>query len=75
MRNRHLLSHSGNAFMIHLVGEKPFKCTDCDRGFTVEQSLKIHQRTHTGEKPFKCTDCDRGFTDRSNLTKHVILFY
>ena len=41
------------------TGEKPFKCTNCDKGFSQFSGLITHERTHTGEKPFKCSKCDK----------------
>ena len=41
------------------TGEKPFKCTKCDKSFSDYTDLKKHKRIHIGEKPFKCTKCDQ----------------
>ncbi len=35
-------------------GEKPYKCSYCDKAFAQSVKLKRHERTHTGERPFRC---------------------
>ena len=49
-------------------GLKPFKCNDCDKGFSLEGNLKGHiNPVHEGKKPFKCNDCDKAFS-----LKHIL---
>ena len=40
------------------VGEGPYKCLICNKGFTRESTLKVHKRLHTGERPYKCDVCE-----------------
>lgn len=55
-------------FRVH-AGEKPYKCTFCDRGFTDSSDLTLHIRRHTGEKPYTCT-CGARFIQNSLLKQH-----
>nr|XP_046258142.1 zinc finger protein 224-like isoform X1 [Scatophagus argus] len=66
-RDSDLLRHMDE---IHM-GEKAFKCAQCDRQFARRDHLVVHLRTHTGEKPHRCPVCRKSFAQRSNLNVHL----
>lgn len=55
---------------IHM-GERPFKCSSCDKEFARRNHLAVHLRIHTGERPHTCPFCRKSFAQRSNLNVHL----
>ncbi|XP_069588312.1 zinc finger protein Xfin-like [Ranitomeya imitator] len=47
-----------------------FQCNNCDKSFSNQSVLSLHQKTHTGEKLFKCPECSKSFPKRSQLVMH-----
>lgn len=52
--------------------EKPFKCTDCGKGFCQSRTLAVHRILHMEDSPHKCSTCGRTFNQRSNLKTHLL---
>lgn len=52
--------------------EKPFKCTECGKGFCQSRTLAVHKTLHLEESPHKCQVCNRSFNQRSNLKTHLL---
>ncbi|KAL0803194.1 hypothetical protein ABMA28_017348, partial [Loxostege sticticalis] len=55
-------------------GKKKVKnklCTICGRGFSENQVLIRHMRTHTGERPHACALCPARFAQSTALRAHL----
>lgn len=65
------------SFRKHLrmhIEDRPYKCKLCNRGFTEENYLNNHMRTHMPEdqKPHECKICKRRFIHMTLLNKHML---
>ena len=63
-----LICHSGT----FTQKKKPFKCTECGKGFCQSRTLAVHRILHMEDSPHKCTTCGRSFNQRSNLKTHLL---
>lgn len=68
-----IIAHFCHVYFLYLflIGEKPFKCTICEREFRQSSTLTNHVKIHTGEKPFSCNFCSKQFRQLSTLSNHV----
>ena len=61
----------GHMMMID-IGEKPFKCNQCNQAFAFTRNWQQHMRTHTEERTFKCSQCDKTFKSKRELARESI---
>ena len=54
------------------TGERPYKCSFCDKKFRVKFSHTVHERGHKGELP-QCKVCGRRFKRRRYLERHMTI--
>ncbi|XP_065088202.1 zinc finger protein 260-like [Ochlerotatus camptorhynchus] len=52
-------------------GERPFKCSHCDKRFYSEMHLKNHLVCHSADRPFPCSFCEKSFSRKRNMEEHV----
>ncbi|XP_071986795.1 uncharacterized protein [Engystomops pustulosus] len=49
---------------------QPHSCAPCGEGFSRDEYLVLHARTHVGLKPHGCSECGKSFGTKSDLVKH-----
>ena len=52
------------------LGQKRFKCDQCDFSCIQSFDLVKHKYIHGGEKPYKCVLCPKQFTRPARLREH-----
>ncbi|KAL0809189.1 hypothetical protein ABMA28_011415 [Loxostege sticticalis] len=62
-------------FVKHLrkahIGQRPYKCTECDKDFVCKYSMKRHVEQHSGVKSFECEQCGAKFSQKGALKRHA----
>lgn len=56
--------------MLTHTGEKPYKCTYCDRAFSQSHELVKHTRSHIGDNTYQCKQCPANFRFHRELRSH-----
>ncbi|XP_042815997.1 zinc finger protein 566-like [Panthera tigris] len=52
------------------IGEKPCKCNECDKSFSIKSKLNVQERIHSGEKSYECSERGKMYYMKSTLSKH-----
>lgn len=53
------------------LGERPFKCIQCEKTFTCRDTLTKHVAVHTEERQYKCGECGKLFKRISHVREHL----
>lgn len=55
-----------------LHSERPFRCLQCGRAYTLATKLRRHLKSHLADKPYCCTTCGMGYTLPQSLRRHQL---
>ncbi|GAB0201552.1 zinc finger protein 850-like [Grus japonensis] len=56
----------------HYVGERPYRCLNCGKGFTMSSMLIEYQETHMEEAPYKFSVCRKSYKELRSHQKHHV---
>ena len=48
------------------TGERPYKCTICNKSFSQTETLNKHKKVHIGERTHISTICNKSFSRSQN---------
>ena len=51
-------------------GERPHKCTMCEKSFATSDQLAVHIDVHNVGKLYKCEVCGKAYQQAISLRKH-----
>lgn len=55
------------------LGESPFICTDCGKGFSSKSGLYGHRQLHKTDQPSTCPYCEKIFNRRDSYHEHILI--
>ncbi|KAM4652203.1 uncharacterized protein O3C94_014559 [Discoglossus pictus] len=53
------------------TSKEEYQCPECDKIFTHQSNLLVHQRIHSGDRAYRCHECNRQFSQRTSLMIHL----
>ena len=66
-----VLSNYEKHVRIQHMGDKPYKCDQCDKTYGTKSHLRLHEKiTHKNER-FQCDECGMSLTTYQSLRKHI----